>query len=44
LEKYDPTSTLEIKPVLKREIVKVTGKAGDTFSIERSAGFCPEND
>lgn len=44
IEKYDPTSTLEIKPVTKREIVKVTNKASDTFTIVRSAWYCPESD
>jgi len=37
IEKYDTSSPLEIKPVLKREIVIVTNKSGDTFSITRSA-------
>lgn len=44
IEKYDSTSTLENKPATKREIVKVTNKALDTFTIVRSAGNCPESD
>lgn len=42
--KYDNTSTLEIKPVLKREIVKVTNKSWDTFTVVRSYWYCPAND
>jgi hypothetical protein len=30
--------------VLKREIVEVTARVGDTFSITRSAGTCPGSD
>ena len=30
--------------VLKREIVEVTAKSGDTFTIVRSAGMCPRSD
>jgi len=41
IEKYDSWSTLENKPVTKREIVKVTNKSGDTFTIVRSAWYCP---
>lgn len=44
VEHYDLTSSLENKPVLKREIVNVTNKAGDTFTIERSAWVCPASD
>ena len=44
VEKYDTTSDLENKPVTKRELVKVTNRAGDTFTIVRSAGYCPEDD
>lgn len=43
-EKYDNTSTLEIKPVIKREIVKVTNKSWDTFTVVRSYWYCPAND
>jgi len=41
IEKYDSWSLLENKPVTKREIVKVTNKSGDTFTIVRSAWYCP---
>lgn len=44
LEQYDSTSSLENKPVLKREIVKVTNRVGDTFTIERWSESCPAND
>jgi hypothetical protein len=44
IEKYDTSSSLEIKPVLKREIVEVSNKSWDTFTITRSAGYCPESD
>lgn len=44
IEQYDSTSSLENKPVLKREIVKVTNKSSDTFTIVRSSGLCPAND
>jgi hypothetical protein len=30
--------------VIKREIVKVTNRTSDTFTIERSAGTCPPDD
>jgi hypothetical protein len=39
LEKYD--TALNGSRVLKREVVKVTGGAGDTFTVIRSAGYCP---
>jgi hypothetical protein len=35
IEQYDSTSTLENKPVLKRELLKVTNRVGDTLTIER---------
>ena len=44
LEQYDATSPLENKPVLKREMVRVTNKAWDTFTIVRSAWSCPVSD
>jgi hypothetical protein len=34
----------ELLAVIKREIVKVTNKAGDLFTIERWAWFCPASD
>lgn len=43
-EQYDSASSLELKPVVKREIVKVTNKSGDTFTVERSFWYCPAND
>ncbi len=38
-EKYD--TALNNFRVLKRELIKVTNRAGDVLTIERSAGYCP---
>ena len=44
LEKYDSTSSLENKPVLKREIVKCTGKSWDILTIERAVEDVPADE
>ena len=44
IEKYDTSSTLEDKPVTKREIVSVTNRSGDTFTIVRWSEECPASD
>lgn len=44
IEKYDSSSLLENKPVLKREMVECTNRVNDTLTITRAIEDCPEND
>ncbi len=44
LEQYDLTSSLENKPVLKREIVKCTNRVWDVLTVVRGDENCPASD
>lgn len=44
LEQYDSTSTLENKPVLKREIVQCTNRVWDILTVVRGFESCPASD
>lgn len=44
LEQYDSTSTLENKPVLKRELVQCTNRVWDILTVVRGFEPCPASD
>lgn len=44
LEKVDTTSTSIPKPVVRREIVKVTNRSSDTLTVVRASGTCVWDD
>ncbi len=44
IEKVDTASTSIPKPVIRREIVKVTNRSSDTMTIVRGFGTCVQDD
>jgi len=44
VEQYDNTSTLENKPVTKREIMRINNKVWDVLTVTRWFEACPAND
>jgi len=44
IEKYDSSSTLENKPVTKREIIRVNNRVWDVLTVTRGYESCPADD